>query len=109
MAVGILLITHEGIGHALVGNAFGYRTIIVMPDNQSQEKMDTLRALGAELVLVPPTKYSDPNHFVHTSRRLAEETGGNVTLREYPGGWHALLADFGWEERMNDLVLWISE
>ena len=43
------------------------------------------------------------------SRRLAEEAGGNVTLREYPGGWHALLADFGWEERMNDLVLWISE
>ena len=46
---------NTGIGVALVANARGYKTIIVMPDNQSKEKMDTLRALGAELVLVPPT------------------------------------------------------
>ena len=47
---------NTGIGIALVANALGYKTIIVMPDNQSKEKMDTLRALGAELVLVPPRK-----------------------------------------------------
>ena len=74
---------NTGIGLALVANAFGYRTIIVMPDNQSHEKMDTLRALGAELVLVPPTKYSDPNHFVHTSRRLAEETPGAIWANQF--------------------------
>lgn len=74
---------NTGIGLALVANALGYRTIIVMPDNQSQEKMATLRALGAELVLVPPTKYSDGNHFVHTSRRLAEETPGAIWANQF--------------------------
>ena len=74
---------NTGIGLALVCNALGYRTIIVMPDNQSREKMDTLRALGADLVLVPPTKYSDCNHFVHTSRRLAEETPGAVWANQF--------------------------
>lgn len=74
---------NTGIGLALVANALGYKTIIVMPDNQSQEKMATLRALGAELVLVPPTKFADPNHFVHTSRRLAEETPGAIWANQF--------------------------
>ncbi len=74
---------NTGIGLALVGNARGYKTIIVMPENQSKEKMDTLRALGAELVLVPPTKFSNPGHFVHTSRRLAEETEGAVWADQF--------------------------
>lgn len=74
---------NTGIGIALVANARGYKTVIVMPDNQSKEKMDTLRALGAELVLVPPTKFADPNHFVHTSRRLAEETEGAVWANQF--------------------------
>lgn len=74
---------NTGIGLALVANARGYRTIIVMPDNQSAEKMDTLRALGAELVTVPPTKFADPNHFVHTSRRLAEETEGAIWANQF--------------------------
>src|ERR1043165_2004604 len=74
---------NTGIGIALVANACGYKTIIVMPDNQSKEKMDTLRALGAELVLVPPTKFSNPGHFVHTSRRLAEETEGAVWANQF--------------------------
>jgi cysteine synthase len=60
---------NTGIGLALVGNALGYKTIIVMPETQSQEKKDTLRALGAELVLVPAAPYANPGHFVHTSRR----------------------------------------
>ena len=74
---------NTGIGLALVCNALGYRCIIVMPDNQSREKMDTLRALGAELVLVPPTKFSDCNHFVHTSRRLAEDTPGAMWANQF--------------------------
>ena len=74
---------NTGIGIALVANALGYSTVIVMPDNQSREKMDTLRALGAELVLVPPTKFANPGHFVHTSRRLAEETEGAIWANQF--------------------------
>ena len=74
---------NTGIGIALVANALGYKTVIVMPDNQSKEKMDTLRALGAQLVTVPPTKFADPNHFVHTSRRLAQETEGAVWANQF--------------------------
>lgn len=74
---------NTGIGLALVANARGYRAIIVMPENQSKEKMDTLRALGVELVLVPPTKFSNPGHFVHTSRRLAEETEGAIWANQF--------------------------
>jgi cysteine synthase A len=54
-----------------------------MPDNQSREKMATLEALGAELVLVPPAPYKNPGHFVHTSRRLAEETPGAIWANQF--------------------------
>ncbi|HEU0044302.1 cysteine synthase A [Sphingomonas sp.] len=74
---------NTGIGMALVANARGYKTIIVMPETQSREKMDTLRALGAELVLVPAAPYSSPCHFVHTSRRLAEETPGAAWANQF--------------------------
>ncbi|VVS97567.1 cysteine synthase A [Erythrobacter sp. EC-HK427] len=74
---------NTGIGIALVANALGYKTVIVMPDNQSREKMDTLRALGAELVTVPPTKFADPNHFVHTSRRIAEDMENAVWANQF--------------------------
>lgn len=74
---------NTGIGLALVANACGYRTVIVMPETQSREKMDTLRALGAELVLVPAAPYSNPGHFVHTSRRIAEETPGAVWANQF--------------------------
>jgi cysteine synthase len=74
---------NTGIGLALVANACGYRTVIVMPDTQSREKMDTLRALGAELVLVPPAPFANPGHFVHTSRRIAEETPGAVWANQF--------------------------
>ena len=74
---------NTGIGLALVGNALGYRTIIVMPETQSQEKKDTLRALGAQLVLVPAAPFSNPGHFVHTSRRIAEETENAVWANQF--------------------------
>ncbi len=74
---------NTGIGIALVANAKGYKTIIVMPDTQSREKMDTLRALGAQLVLVPPAPFANPGHFVHTSRRIAEETPGAVWANQF--------------------------
>jgi cysteine synthase A len=74
---------NTGIGLALVANAKGYKSIIVMPETQSREKMDTLRALGAELVTVPAAPYSNPGHFVHTSRRLAEETDGAIWANQF--------------------------
>ena len=74
---------NTGIGLALVCNALGYKTIIVMPETQSQEKKDTLRALGAELVLVPAAPYANPGHFVHTSRRIAEETDNAVWANQF--------------------------
>ncbi|MBC7522071.1 MAG: cysteine synthase A [Sandarakinorhabdus sp.] len=74
---------NTGIGLAVVGSARGYKTIIVMPETQSREKQDTLRALGAELVLVPAAAYSNPAHYVHTSRRIAEETPGAVWANQF--------------------------
>jgi cysteine synthase A len=64
---------NTGIGLALVGNARGYRTVIVMPETQSQEKIDMLRLVGADLRLVPAVPYKDPNNYVKLSGRLAEE------------------------------------
>ncbi len=64
---------NTGIGLALVGNARGYRSVIVIPDTQSQEKKDMLRLCGAELIEVPAVPYSDPDNYVKYSGRLAEE------------------------------------
>ncbi len=64
---------NTGIGLTLVANARGYRTVIVMPDTQSQEKIDTLRMIGADLRLVPAKPFRDPGNYVHVSARLAEE------------------------------------
>jgi cysteine synthase A len=64
---------NTGIGLAMVGRAMGFRTVIVIPDNQSQEKKDTLRIAGATLIEVPPVPYRDPNNYVKVSGRLADE------------------------------------
>ncbi len=64
---------NTGIGLALVGDARGYRTVIVMPETQSQEKKDMLRLAGAELRQVPAAPYRDPGNYVHVSERLAAE------------------------------------
>jgi cysteine synthase A len=64
---------NTGIGLALVGNSRGYRTLILMPNTQSQEKKDALRLCGAELREVPAVPFKDPNHYVHTAARTAKE------------------------------------
>jgi cysteine synthase len=64
---------NTGIGLALVANARSYRTVIVIPETQSQEKKDMLRLCGAELVEVPAVPYSNPNNYQHIARRLADE------------------------------------
>ena len=64
---------NTGIGLAMLGNALGYRSVIVIPDTQSQEKKDAIKAFGAELIEVPPKPYSNPNNFVRLSGRLAEQ------------------------------------
>jgi cysteine synthase A len=63
---------NTGIGLAVVANALGLRTVIVIPETQSQEKKDTLRLLGAELVEVPAVPYANPNNYVKVSGRMAE-------------------------------------
>jgi cysteine synthase len=72
---------NTGIGLTLVGNALGYRCVIVVPDTQSQEKLDMLRLCGADLRLVPAVPYRDPNNYVKYSGRLAEEIA-----RQNPAG-----------------------
>ncbi len=64
---------NTGIGLAVVGNALGYRSVIVMPRTQSKEKKDAIRSLGAKLVEVDAVPYANPNHYVKYSSRLAEE------------------------------------
>src|SRR5262245_12026034 len=64
---------NTGIGLALVANARGYRTLIVIPETQSQEKKDMLRLCGAELIEVPAVPYSNPNNYQHIARRIADD------------------------------------
>ena len=74
---------NTGIGLAVVGNALGYQTVIVMPDNQSQDKIDTLKSYGVTLHLVPPVPLKDPKHFTHQSERIAvglNETSANGAI-----------------------------
>jgi len=76
---------NTGIGLALVGNSRGYRTLILMPDTQSQEKQDALRLCGAELRTVPAVPYRDPNNYVH----IAERTAGELKRTEQHGVLYA--------------------
>jgi cysteine synthase A len=66
---------NTGIGLTLVANALGYKSVIVMPETQSIEKIEFLRMIGADLRLVPAKPYKDPGNYVHVSRRLAEQLG----------------------------------
>ena len=66
---------NTGIGLTVIGHARGYRSVTVIPGTQSREKIDLLRALGAEVVIVPEKPYSNPDNYNHVARRLAEEKG----------------------------------
>jgi cysteine synthase A len=76
---------NTGIGLALLGASRGYRTIIVMPNSQSKEKIDALRVTGAEVQLVPVVPYTDPGHYSHTAQRRAQELGA----RDPGSAWFA--------------------
>jgi cysteine synthase A len=76
---------NTGIGLALVGASRGYRSIIVMPETQSVEKIEASRLTGAEVRLVPAAKFADPKHYVHTARALAEE----LNARDPASAWFA--------------------
>lgn len=74
---------NTGIGLTLVGNARGYKSIIVIPNTQAKEKIDLLRAMGAEVRPVPPAEYSNPNNYNHVARRIAEETPGAFWANQF--------------------------
>src|SRR3954462_1986661 len=79
---------NTGIGLAVVANALGFKTVIVIPETQSQEKKDMLRLAGAELVEVPAAPYSNPNNYVRLSGRLAAqmaatEKGGAIWANQF--------------------------
>jgi cysteine synthase A len=74
---------NTGIGLAHVANARGYRTIIVIPETQSQEKQEYLRALGAEVRPVPPAPYKDPRNYNHIAKALAEEIPGAYWANQF--------------------------
>ncbi len=97
---------NTGIGLALVANALGYRTVIVIPETQSQEKKDMLRMSGAELVEVPARPYSDPGNYVHVSERLAaqldrQDPNGAVWANQFDN-----LANRGGHERTTGPEIW---
>ena len=77
---------NTGIGIALVANAKGYNVKIIIPETQSQEKFDTLNALGVELIKVPAVPFADPNNYQHIAKRIAKEE-----MRTNPNG--AIFAD----------------
>jgi len=91
---------NTGIGLAVVAAARGYRTLIVIPNTQSQEKKDMLRLCGAELVEVPALPYSNPNNYQHVARRLADQL-----RKTEPNG--VLFAD-QWNNRDNRLAHYLS-
>ena len=74
-----------GIGLTVVANALGYKTVIVIPNTQAQEKKDALSYMGAELVEVPPAPYANPNNFSHVANRIADDLAGGEGGAFYAG------------------------
>ena len=74
---------NTGIGLALVANARGYRSVIVMPSNQSQEKIDLLRTLGAEVELTTPAPFSSPDNYYHVARKRSEEVTNSFWANQF--------------------------
>lgn len=79
---------NTGIGLTMIANALGYRSVVVMPQHQSREKIEMLDLYGADLYLVPKTGFDDPNHYIHSARRRAEklaakEPNGAIWARQF--------------------------
>ena len=97
---------NTGIGLAMVGNAMGHRTIIVMPENQSREKIAALKAFGAEVRLIPPVPYRKPEHFVHTSGRLADEMNASTPGSAFWANQFENLANREFHEKTTGQEIW---
>jgi cysteine synthase A len=97
---------NTGIGLAMVGAALGHRTVIVMPENQSREKIQTLRAFGAELRLIPAVPYKNPAHFVHTSGRLAAELDTSLENGAFWANQFENLANREFHEQTTGREIW---
>jgi cysteine synthase A len=74
---------NTGVGLAMIAAARGYRAILTMPSNISQDKQATMRTFGAQVVLCPSVPFADPNHFYQTAKRLSEETPGAVWVNQF--------------------------
>jgi len=74
---------NTGIGIAMLASQFNYKCTIVMPDNQAQEKYETLKALGARLIKVAPVPFANPNHFYHTAKSLAAQTPNSFWCNQF--------------------------
>ena len=97
---------NTGIGLAVVGNCLGYPTVIVMPDNQSKDKVDTLRAYGTDIRLVPAVPFKNPNHFVHTSQRLAGELAATAPNGAMWANQFDNVANRDFHERTTAVEIW---
>jgi cysteine synthase A len=104
---------NTGIGLATIAPQKGYRCVIVMPNNQAQEKYDTLKALGVELVTVPPVPFANENHFYHTAKRMASEKPNSFWANQFenPANCQAHFATTGpeiWEQTNGRVSAFIS-
>lgn len=104
---------NTGIGLAHICNAKGYRCLIIIPDTQSQEKIDTLRTLGAEVRTVPAVPYRDPNNYVKVSGRLAEEMENAIWANQFDNlaNRRAHYETTGreiWEETEGKIDAWVA-
>jgi len=97
---------NTGIGLALVGNARGYRTVIVIPETQSQEKKDMLRLCGAELREVPAAPFKDPNNYVHVAARLGEELAKSEPKGAFYANQWDNLANRGYHIKSTGPEIW---
>lgn len=104
---------NTGIGLAHICNAKGYKCLIIIPDTQSQEKIDTLRTLGAEVRTVPAVPYSDPNNYVKLSGRIAQETENAIWANQFDNlanrmAHYETTAPEMWEQTDGKIDAWVA-
>ena len=104
---------NTGIGLATIAAQKGYRCVIVMPNNQAQEKYDTLNALGVELITVAPVPFANENHFYHTAKRLASERPNSFWANQFenPANFKKHFETTGpeiWEQTQGQISAFVS-